>query len=1074
MADESIGEVVLAERWKRFFPAAIRVRGAAYARDGLVDVTELEEGLVQAVVQGRTAYDVCIDWSDPDAPMGSCTCSGFDAFGPCKHMWALVLRLEGATEAAGRRSGSIGREDPRRSPWRARLDGLRAAVEHAARAAAELGERNPWHGSIEPDFEIRYVISVEGSRDTGGLLVEPRIRRRKKNGGWGAERAFSPGGRGASGLDMSDRRIFAVLEGAGDDVGYFWPRSALAEYRVEGELLPVVLPILVASGRSFARSASKFFGPLVLDEGPSWHPSFDLERDAESLVLRAALVRGEERMDVAEPDFLLDGGYLVVRDVVARFDEAGAWILATELRANGVLRAPVDGHARLLEMLARLPARVLGHVDGMEVSGQGTPRPCLHVESPRDGPARGNPKLDCRIAFEYGSELVAPEDPRELLPSAGAGSYSARDFAAEREALRRFRDCGGERSAGTGRESGNGAVPARRLPALALALTEEGWRVEAEGRRWRRSQGFALSVRSGTDWFDLEGGMDFGGETAGLPALLAAARAGERTVLLGDGSFGLLPERWLEDWGLLQLAREERAGALRFAQNQGWLLDAMLLAREGVEVDAGFARLRERLAGFDGITPGVEPRGFEGTLRGYQRAGLGWFAFLRDLGFGGCLADDMGLGKTVQVLALLESRRCELAGDHRPSLVVAPRSLVFNWIDEAARFTPRLATLDYTGIDRRERLRAAGRVDVLVTTYGTLRRDGPELAERRFDYLVLDESTSIKNASSQSAKAARLLAAEHRLALSGTPIENHLGDLWSLFEFLNPGMLGRSRTFQAFVTRSPGRAGAPDLERLARAIRPFFLRRTKDEVLDDLPEKTEQTIHCELGRSERKDYDELRAHYRASLLQREAEVGLGRMKIHVLEALLRLRQAALHPGLIDPKRTGESSAKLEALLPMLEQLVGEGHKALVFSQFTALLDIVRSRLDASGIPYEYLDGRTRNRKERVARFQGDRACPLFLISLKAGGHGLNLTAADYVFLLDPWWNPAVEAQAVDRAHRIGRTRPVVAYRLIAKATVEEKVLDLQAQKRELVKTLLGDGRAVLKDLTREDLERLLS
>jgi SNF2 family DNA or RNA helicase len=360
----------------------------------------------------------------------------------------------------------------------------------------------------------------------------------------------------------------------------------------------------------------------------------------------------------------------------------------------------------------------------------------------------------------------------------------------------------------------------------------------------------------------------------------------------------------------------------------------------------------------------------------------------------------------------------------------------------------------------------------VVTTYGTLRQDAERLSKIRFDTVVLDEAQAIKNPASQSAKAARLLRAERRLALSGTPVENHLGDLWSIFEFLNPGMLGRLGALRDVDTRSALPAGdKQSFERLARALRPFFLRRTKEQVLSDLPEKTEQTLLCSLEGRQREEYDELREHFRSMLAGMQPGHGAG---IHVLTALLRLRQAACHPGLLDPARVGDSSAKLEALLGMLEDAREGGHKALVFSQFTSLLAIVRSNLDARGLAYEYLDGGTEDREACVRRFQEDPDCPFFLISLKAGGFGLNLTAADYVFLLDPWWNPAVESQAIDRAHRIGQTRRVMAYRIVARGTIEERVLELQEQKRGLAEAILREDAGGMGTLTREDLELLLS
>jgi SNF2 family DNA or RNA helicase len=408
-----------------------------------------------------------------------------------------------------------------------------------------------------------------------------------------------------------------------------------------------------------------------------------------------------------------------------------------------------------------------------------------------------------------------------------------------------------------------------------------------------------------------------------------------------------------------------------------------------------------------------------------------------------------------------------------PSLLVVPRSLVFNWKAEAARFAPGLRLLDHTGTQRGKTTEHFDDYDLIVTTYGTLRQDAVQFKDVEFDYVILDEAQAIKNAATAASKAARLLRGRNRLALSGTPVENHLGELWTLFDFLNPGLLGAASVFN--LTGLGGRN--PDEETrllLARALRPFILRRTKAQVAKDLPARNEQTIYCEMQPAQRKLYNELRDHYRGLLLGLIDERGLKRAKIQVLEALLRLRQAACHPGLIDRKRAGESSAKLDLLLDQLQEALDEGHKVLVFSQFTSLLAILRDRLDKAKVVYEYLDGRTRDRAARVARFQADDACKLFLISLKAGGLGLNLTAAEYVFLLDPWWNPAVEAQAIDRAHRIGQTKNVFAYRLIARGTVEEKVLELQNSKRELADAIINADNSLIRTLAREDLELLLS
>jgi SNF2 family DNA or RNA helicase len=428
----------------------------------------------------------------------------------------------------------------------------------------------------------------------------------------------------------------------------------------------------------------------------------------------------------------------------------------------------------------------------------------------------------------------------------------------------------------------------------------------------------------------------------------------------------------------------------------------------------------------------------------------------------------MGLGKTVQLLAHLATPR----EPRLPSLVVAPRSVLFNWEREASRFAPQLRVLVHSGPERLPPGPHFADYDIVLTTYALLRLDAAALAEQPFRFAVLDEAQAIKNAESHTARAARGLRAEHRLALTGTPLENHVGELWSLFEFLNPGLLGYSKRLKRALAKSRA-LDATSAALVAKAVRPFLLRRTKAEVAPELPERVEQTLYVELSPEERRAYAELAEYYRALLREKMETLGPERATPQVLAALLRLRQAACHLGLLDAARASEGSAKLELLITRLLEVVEGGHKALVFSQFTSLLGILRAELESRDLAYEYLDGATLHREERVDRFQNDPDVRLFLVSLKAGGVGLNLTAADYVFILDPWWNPAADAQAIDRAHRIGQTRRVVAYRLITRGTVEEKVEALQAKKRELVQAVLEEGQGATRGLTREDLELLL-
>jgi SNF2 family DNA or RNA helicase len=719
---------------------------------------------------------------------------------------------------------------------------------------------------------------------------------------------------------------------------------------------------------------------------------------------------------------------------------------------------------------------------------QASPRPCLIVRAAARDSYRQE-RLRTELWFDYeGRRFPDWRDGRGIYDPESR-KYLVRDVQAEQAARAYMQSLGvqGPYQTWNDPEPSWRIVPAK-LASVVNACLAAGWHIEAEGKIFRRPGEVRVSVASGVDWFELHGEVQYGETSAKLPALLAALRRGENMVKLDDGTYGLLPDEWLQRFGLLTNLGDSTQDHIRFQRNQVGLLDALLAAQPETSCDATFTRARDALRDFAGVRAAVQPDGFIGQLRDYQREGVGWMEFLRTFGFGGCLADDMGVGKTAQVLALLESRRMLRAAPNDgegsgPSLVVVPKSLVFNWKQEAARFTPQIRVLDHTGGGRS--FACFDDYDLILTTYGTLRRDAVEFKDIEFDYVVLDEAQAIKNANTESAKAARLLRGRHRLALSGTPIENHLGELWSLFEFLNPGMLGAASVFK--LAGNAARNPNEETRRLlSQAIRPFFLRRTKEQVARELPPKSEQTIFCEMEPAERKRYNELRAYYRNSLLKTIATQGLAKSKIQVLEALLRLRQAACHPGLLDAKKIAEPSAKLDVLIEKVREVVSEGHKALVFSQFTSLLAIVRQRqftsllaivrqrLEEFEIPYEYLDGQTRDRQAHVEHFQNDPECRLFLISLKAGGLGLNLTAAEYIFLLDPWWNPAVESQAIDRAHRIGQTRPVFAYRLITRDTVEEKVLQLQSAKRDLAAAIISEDSSVLRNLQREDLEILLS
>ncbi|HEB67269.1 MAG TPA: DEAD/DEAH box helicase, partial [Gammaproteobacteria bacterium] len=589
-----------------------------------------------------------------------------------------------------------------------------------------------------------------------------------------------------------------------------------------------------------------------------------------------------------------------------------------------------------------------------------------------------------------------------------------------------------------------------------------------------------LEEQPDNHWFDLDLGIEVDGERVPLlPILLDAfehftpemraqlreADEEHKTLYtLEDGRILPLPTRRVarildvlvelfdRDGGL------EKDGRLRLSEWRAAEL-ADLTRREPELHWRGGERLRslaERLQAFDRIEPMAPPAGFRAELRHYQQEGLGWLQFLREAELHGILADDMGLGKTVQALAhiLAEKRAGRL---DRPALVVAPTSLMHNWRQEAKHFAPELSVLTLHGTGRKQHYDRIADHDVVLTTYPLLPRDEEILLGHTFHILILDEAQQIKNPKAKAAQVARRLDARQRICLTGTPLENHLGELWSLFHFLMPGLLGDERQFRRLFRNPIEKHGdAERAERLARRVAPFMLRRTKEQVATELPPKTEIVHSVPLTGTQRDLYESIRLTLHGKVREAIARQGLKRSHIVVLDALLKLRQICCDPRLlkIDAARKVRRSAKLELLMELLPELLDEGRRILLFSQFTTMLGLIEDELKARGIEYVKLTGKTRNRATPIERFQNGEV-PLFLISLKAGGTGLNLTAADTVIHYDPWWNPAVENQATDRAHRIGQDKPVFVYKLLTEGTVEERIQEMQARKRKLADNLFA-------------------
>ncbi|MBA3816488.1 MAG: DEAD/DEAH box helicase [Parachlamydiaceae bacterium] len=612
--------------------------------------------------------------------------------------------------------------------------------------------------------------------------------------------------------------------------------------------------------------------------------------------------------------------------------------------------------------------------------------------------------------------------------------------------------------------------PVNKVFKSIAFLIEIGWQIRDSKNNLVLMQGEAeLFTETDAKAISVKGKIHYGTFEADLANIIGAFNRRERFAQITSGHVALLPNSW-ETIGLDALVEEgEIVGdSIKINKSRIGSLASLFETQPGLRVDASLKQIKEKLECFDGISTALPGSSFKGTLRPYQQEGLNWLSFLFEFGFHGLLADDMGLGKTVQVLAFIS--RLELFS---PVLIGMPTSLIFNWKKEIERFLPGIHYLVHHGDNRPTTTEALDKPHIILTTYTTLRLDFALLSQLTFGYLILDEAQAIKNAHTQTAQSVRFLNSQFRLSITGTPIENNLLELWSHFNFLIPDLFSSEESFKADIL-----AGASDprfLKRIKKTIRPFILRRRKEEVAKELPEKIEQTVWIEMSANQRATYEEFLSGVRRNLIKKINIEGVAKHRMEILEAIMRLRQICCHPILVtaqENKPTNES-AKLEALITDLEVAIAEGRKVLIYSQFTSMLSLISKRLKENNWNFVYLDGSTQNREKVVNEFQNNPDIPLFLISLKAGGIGLNLTAADYVFLYDPWWNNAVENQAIDRAHRIGRQETVIAKRYIVLESIEEKMMKLKASKASLAAELLDEG-LVSANLSADDLLFLLS
>jgi len=584
-----------------------------------------------------------------------------------------------------------------------------------------------------------------------------------------------------------------------------------------------------------------------------------------------------------------------------------------------------------------------------------------------------------------------------------------------------------------------------------------------------------IHVSSGLDWFDAKIEIEFGKQRVGIDEIKNALINKQSFVQLNDGTLGILPDEWLKRYSLLFKVGDGRSDQLRLSKYHMSVIDGLYENRDENELSFELDEKYERLKEFKNIPEIAAPIHLQSILRPYQISGFQWLNYLNDVGWGGILADDMGLGKTVQALSMLYHYK--QINNGLKAIVVCPTTLIYNWRNEVHKFTPSLSFHIHHGSIRIRNIEELQKHNIIITTYGTLRSDIQVLLKINFDYIILDESQAIKNPSSKVTRAACLINAKNRICMSGTPLQNNTFDIFAQMNFLNPGLLGDMEFFRnEFATPIDKFGEQEQKEHLRKLLFPFILRRTKEQVAKDLPDKTETILFCEMEKEQRNIYEAYRNSYREKILGTIDQQGIGKSQLTILQGLMKLRQICDSPAILnEEEKYPNHSIKLDELTREIEENIGN-HKALIFSQFLGMLALIKKKLIEDNIPFEYFDGSTSapDREKAIQNFQNNDDCRVFLISLKAGGVGLNLTAADYVYIVDPWWNPAVEQQAIDRTHRIGQTKNIFAYRMICVDTIEDKILKLQEKKRKLASELIADDASFIKALSKSDVEYLFS
>ncbi len=1081
---------MLAKALNDVFSPLIRSHGENYFNMNRAYLVSQNENTVCFTVSGTKNYQCLFKQkeSSQKSKTGlsrslhmSCECPYFRDYDYCKHLWACIkegdsreiwgdfLKLKKKNEQEQKQEQEQEQEQkPRSNPqqqksWKKKIDQL-----STQNTLYKASRRKSGH------FKVYYALDYYSYKSTGLVVHFYRLENRLAGHPNFIERKAIKPDDFEKLSDPMDSELILLLTSQVNSAVYW--NQVYSHGIIRPYLQNQTLDKLCKTGRLFLESGHRTYDidrlRFLRFNGNEAGIMTHLSLKNSKVSFKTQLEAGNKRIPIEDLIVFWDHGSYITRETVGCFKpEHFDWLKTLKELGNEYIHKS-DKDFLVQELFNQeidTDIELAANMD-WKFKEETAPKPKIILKEEKRSETKK--ELYGKVLFKYGHSEASSLSFQKHSVDEKNRILHLRDFDRESEFLSETESMDFSPTPMKFAQSYNFRIRKGQFVNTIKEMIDKNWEVEAQGKKVESALSTSFSVTSGIDWFDLESEVTFeSGQKLTLPELIKSLKRGETLIPLGNGQYGMLPEEWLKKYSsLAEIGDNQGTGQLRFSKVQGIFLDGWFSEEKNFMTDRGFKDFQKNIRKTSLKEKSKPAKVFKGQLRDYQEEGLAWLEYLEKLRFGGVLADDMGLGKTIQVIALLQKKRKErsLKKSH---LIVVPKSLVFNWKDEFKRFAPELSVLTYVNKERKDFLKNINQYDVTVTTYQTLRVDFREFRDIEFDYMILDEAQYIKNPRSQVSQVCKMMNAPNKLALTGTPIENSLADLFSILDFLNPGLISKQLkdTFSGVNDLD-----SDNLKKLSKALSPMILRRTKMDVLKDLPDKIENTIKCKLSKTEQKHYNSLKNYYQLKLSKKIQESGFNQSKIEILEALLRLRQAACHPGLIDKRRINEKSSKLDVLFEQIHSLASSGNKCLVFSQFTSFLKVIRPKLEREKINHLYLDGKTEKRKELVEKFEQSDDFKVFLISLKAGGVGLNLTSANYVFILDPWWNPATETQAIDRTHRIGQKNNVFAYKLIAKDTVEEKILELQKTKKALSEVVINSSSGILKKMNVNDLNFLLS